>query len=934
MSNFGRGTKKITAKNRWATLVVFYKTQKMADTAEHKQQEVVTQEKQEVVHTDAPLPILLTVQQWIVKEIPQHDVHMEIKNVEEKPAEVHNHEKSSTVEKAPEAVHVQESTNIAKETAPETDKPTTTIVEEHVAAPVHTIAETVQTPTQEDPSKVAVTTKPEEVAEKIHEAPAQPSNSVAEQHEESKTINKDQHVEPAHTSEKEPTYVPFQQWIAHEIVVPKHEEKEVVEPKTEVKEAVDDPKVDHAPVHEVVQEKTTSVVQADAMLEKELEVKKQETAPKAVEIADSEAPLQVELANKDIKEQENTHSEVKPKVEEHVASTHGSDAHNIDDKHATPMVEEQVAKVEEVVAPTNTIVEEHVAAPDHLIESEKAQPQIQEEPVKEAPLQTLLPAEKILEVSTKNEIAEQVHDAPAQPSNSVAEHHVETKAESKDQHVESAHSSEKEPAFVPFQYWIAQEISAPSIAESKLKAEENAPSPREPVDSTPVSENIVEHTPIDAPVVEHKIVEEPVPAPTKKLELQESVVEANHDHLHNTEPEQKEIEQELIISQKKEQNTAHELPAMAESNENVSLPVIHEDPIVNDEPQHPAVPIISLHEQIEPEIPAIEKTDSLVTETDVSEQILPQVVTSQHWLALEVPPSEVVQVTPEAAIVAPQDVPSEKHEDSFVEENTLIEGTIESVSTSAIPTTIGEDENVIANADDNTAVFLPETIPSNIGEDEEVTTAKANDHVETNESILFEDNCATVEPTIIPPQPEPQQEPVAAIAKPQVAPVEEESEVYRKVGDEVHGKTYAQIYEYYCIKYKCKRNTQVASTLKGGRREFCKNGVVDMKLNFLGDRGVLPVLECVKRLNCTKFSVPHNGIRNAGARAITLVAKGHATLKSLDFSGNAISLGAANALLDLVRTNHIIVEIGLEKTRIDNEYKTRIAKYLTKNKQQ
>lgn len=161
----------------------------------------------------------------------------------------------------------------------------------------------------------------------------------------------------------------------------------------------------------------------------------------------------------------------------------------------------------------------------------------------------------------------------------------------------------------------------------------------------------------------------------------------------------------------------------------------------------------------------------------------------------------------------------------------------------------------------------------------------------------------------------------------------------------LQGKGLVEVYLHYCKEYKCRPNSRLVSgvrfhfdsnksKLSSNPNAFCKQGVINLNGNYVGDRGVRPVLELVKRIqSCTTLLLRQNGIRNPGVKEIVEMAKNHPSLTSIDLSHNAISLGGGNSLLELVRTNKRITSINLDKTRIEVDLKMRIQKFCDKNKE-
>jgi hypothetical protein len=108
--------------------------------------------------------------------------------------------------------------------------------------------------------------------------------------------------------------------------------------------------------------------------------------------------------------------------------------------------------------------------------------------------------------------------------------------------------------------------------------------------------------------------------------------------------------------------------------------------------------------------------------------------------------------------------------------------------------------------------------------------------------------------------------------------------------------------------------------------------VLDLHRNYLGDRGILPVLDMLSHCKVLKRVVlSENGIRNNGAIALAQALKAHATVSSVDVSGNQISLGGGKALLELLATNPKIKDIGFANTRIDVQVRLKIKAQLEQN---
>eukprot|EP01062_Namystynia_karyoxenos_P003642 TRINITY_DN11304_c0_g1_i1.p1 TRINITY_DN11304_c0_g1~~TRINITY_DN11304_c0_g1_i1.p1 ORF type:complete len:242 (+),score=75.25 TRINITY_DN11304_c0_g1_i1:150-875(+) len=132
------------------------------------------------------------------------------------------------------------------------------------------------------------------------------------------------------------------------------------------------------------------------------------------------------------------------------------------------------------------------------------------------------------------------------------------------------------------------------------------------------------------------------------------------------------------------------------------------------------------------------------------------------------------------------------------------------------------------------------------------------------------------------------------------------------------------IYLYYCAEYGTKPNSTLSRALPSDV------GVFDLEElncagNFVGDRGVLPLLEVVRCCRGLRaLHLPDNGIKNAGVECIVHMALEHPALEELDLSRNRITLGAGKVLHELARKNPRIRKIDVGGTRIDDQLHARI----------
>eukprot|EP01028_Stygiella_incarcerata_P011338 TRINITY_DN6360_c0_g1_i1.p1 TRINITY_DN6360_c0_g1~~TRINITY_DN6360_c0_g1_i1.p1 ORF type:complete len:217 (+),score=86.11 TRINITY_DN6360_c0_g1_i1:142-792(+) len=105
--------------------------------------------------------------------------------------------------------------------------------------------------------------------------------------------------------------------------------------------------------------------------------------------------------------------------------------------------------------------------------------------------------------------------------------------------------------------------------------------------------------------------------------------------------------------------------------------------------------------------------------------------------------------------------------------------------------------------------------------------------------------------------------------------------------------------------------------------------VVDLSHNYIGDRGVLPLLEILGQCQkLKKLILKENGLRNNAAIAIAHAFLDHPSLTSIDLSGNQISATGGKALLELLQTNRSIKELDFTKNRIDVQIRLKLTSEL------
>ncbi|CBH17408.1 protein kinase A regulatory subunit, putative [Trypanosoma brucei gambiense DAL972] len=118
---------------------------------------------------------------------------------------------------------------------------------------------------------------------------------------------------------------------------------------------------------------------------------------------------------------------------------------------------------------------------------------------------------------------------------------------------------------------------------------------------------------------------------------------------------------------------------------------------------------------------------------------------------------------------------------------------------------------------------------------------------------------------------------------------------------------------------------------------------IDLSKNYIGNRGILALLDVISELPCFRFlncsnqklyntDLNEDSVRgNATIDRIVDVFKSHPTANALDLSHNPISNYAGRRLLLLTQNNKRICRVELVDTRIDFELRSRITQQCEKN---
>ena len=99
----------------------------------------------------------------------------------------------------------------------------------------------------------------------------------------------------------------------------------------------------------------------------------------------------------------------------------------------------------------------------------------------------------------------------------------------------------------------------------------------------------------------------------------------------------------------------------------------------------------------------------------------------------------------------------------------------------------------------------------------------------------------------------------------------------------------------------------------------------DLSRNYIGDKGLGPVLQVIQRCpQLKRVILRDNGLRNNAVKQLAATAAKHQGLTSIDVSNNYVSEGAAKALAQLLETHKRIVDIGIAGTKFEADARVRI----------
>ncbi|KPA83243.1 putative calpain-like cysteine peptidase [Leptomonas pyrrhocoris] len=148
------------------------------------------------------------------------------------------------------------------------------------------------------------------------------------------------------------------------------------------------------------------------------------------------------------------------------------------------------------------------------------------------------------------------------------------------------------------------------------------------------------------------------------------------------------------------------------------------------------------------------------------------------------------------------------------------------------------------------------------------------------------------------------------------------------------GFSLKEVYKKRCADLQCAANSVVVKLLSDVPDDFTSLTSLDLSRNFLGTKGVIPLLdvvECAKALQ--SLDLRNQELGNEAVAIICARLRRHPSLQKLNISDNPITLAVGPDLLELAKNNAVLQYIFLEHTLVRPSMVTTIEVQLEKNRQ-
>lgn len=147
------------------------------------------------------------------------------------------------------------------------------------------------------------------------------------------------------------------------------------------------------------------------------------------------------------------------------------------------------------------------------------------------------------------------------------------------------------------------------------------------------------------------------------------------------------------------------------------------------------------------------------------------------------------------------------------------------------------------------------------------------------------------------------------------------------------GLSLQEIYAKKCEDLECRKNSIIFNSLPTKPNIFDTLNAVDISKNFLGPKGMRPLLEVIRCCSNLKYlDLRDQQMTKEVVDELCAVLLNHPTVIRVNLSDNPLTIAAGAALSELAKSNTVIEQIILENTQIRPVMCNAIAAQLAKNK--
>ncbi|KEG14644.1 calpain-like cysteine peptidase [Trypanosoma grayi] len=148
------------------------------------------------------------------------------------------------------------------------------------------------------------------------------------------------------------------------------------------------------------------------------------------------------------------------------------------------------------------------------------------------------------------------------------------------------------------------------------------------------------------------------------------------------------------------------------------------------------------------------------------------------------------------------------------------------------------------------------------------------------------------------------------------------------------GLSLREIYERKCTELQCRKNSAICHVLSNVPDEFNSLTLIDLSKNFLGPKGILPLLEIIRCCrNIRTLDLREQQLDNDAIDALCLALRQHPSVVRINLTDNPLTMSAGTSLLQLAKTNPVIEYIILDKSGIRPSLLAVIQAHLERNRE-